>query len=183
MRSAIGFCILVLAAGWARAQVAAPPGALLGAPDRLQATVPSVMVPAGERLVLQAEGRGFQVYRCDKHLDGAEWTFVAPDAKLFVKGVEAGSHAAGPVWRSRDGSAVWGEVLAQAPSPNPDSIPQLLLKALRTEGGGVFANVNYIQRMETEGGNAPADGCDAGHVGAERRVPYSAQYLFYAAQQ
>ena len=32
----------------------------------------------------------------------------------------------------------------------------------------------------TKGGKAPATGCDAGHAGQEVRVPYSADYLFYA---
>jgi hypothetical protein len=72
-------------------------------------------------------------------------------------------------------------VLAKAPSPNGDSIPLLLLKAAKTEGSGLFASVNYIQRMETNGGDAPSAGCDAGHAGAEIPVNYSATYLFYTA--
>jgi hypothetical protein len=140
-----------------------------------------VDVPAGERLLLRAEARGVQIYRCDKHGDGAEWTFVAPEAKLFVRGAEVASHGAGPFWRHTDGSAVWGEILAKAPSPHAESIPQLLLKAVRSEGKGMFTIVNYIQRMDTDGGNAPAAGCDAGHLGSELGTPYTATYLFYAA--
>ncbi len=145
--------------------------------DRLQSEIQSVEVPAGERLVLKAEGRGVQVYRCD----GTQWTFVAPEAKLFAKGVQVATHGAGPVWRHSDGSAVFGEVLARAPSPNANSIPLLLLKAAKTEGSGIFASINYIQRLDTNGGNAPSAGCDAGHVGAEISVNYSATYLFYTA--
>jgi hypothetical protein len=148
-----------------------------GAIDRLQSELQSVEVPAGERLVLKAEGSGVQVYRCD----GRQWNFVAPEAKLFAKGLQVATHGAGPVWRHSDGSAVFGEVLAKAPSPNADSIPLLLLKAAKTEGSGIFASVNYIQRMETNGGNAPAVGCDADHAGSEIRVNYGAMYLFYTA--
>jgi len=150
----------------------------VGATDRLQAVVQSVDVPAGERLVLKAEGRGVQIYRCD----GTAWVFVAPEAKLFVKGVEVGSHAAGPVWHDKDGSSVWGDVLAKAPSPHAGSIPILLLKATKSDGSGVLTGVNYIQRLDTDGGSAPADTCDAGHAAAESRVPYTAQYLFYVPQ-
>jgi hypothetical protein len=148
------------------------------ASERLQASLQSVQVPDGERLILKAEGRGVQVYRCD----GKQWTFVAPEAKLYALGVEVATHASGPVWRNVDGSAVWGEVLAKAPSPNDGAIPLLLLKAARTEGTGMFSPVNFIQRMETNGGSPPAAGCEANHIGAESRVNYSATYLFYAAR-
>jgi hypothetical protein len=155
----------------------------VAATDRMQATVQSVEVPAGERLLLKAHGEGVQIYRCDKQGDGAAWVFVAPEAKLFVKGVEEGAHGAGPVWHDRDGSSVWGEVLAKAPSSNADAIPLLLLKAVKTQGTGILSGVNYIQRADTRGGNASASGCDAAHEGAESRVPYSAEYLFYAEQK
>ena len=151
-----------------------------GAAERVQTLVQSIEVPAGERLVLRAEASGYQVYRCDGA--SSQWTFVAPEVKLFVQGVVVGSHAAGPVWRYQDGSAVFGEVLAKAPSSNADSIPQLLLKAASREGTGLLSSVNYIQRLKTQGGTAPASGCDAAHIGAESRVAYSATYAFYAAK-
>ena len=147
----------------------------IAATENLQAVVQSIEVPAGERLVLKAEGRGVQIYRCQV----SAWVFVAPEAKLFVKGVEVGSHGAGPVWHEKNGSSVWGEVIAKAPSPHAGAIPQLLLKAAKTDGAGVLASVNYIQRLETDGGNAPSGVCDGG---AELNVPYTAQYLFYSPQ-
>ena len=45
---------------------------------------------------------------------------------------------------------------------------------------GVLTQVTSIQRINTKGGKAPASGCDAGHAGQEVRVPYSADYLFFA---
>ena len=146
------------------------------------AQVQSVEVPAGQREVLRAEGRGVQIYRCDAQTDGksAKWTFVAPEAKLSLNAAEVGSHGAGPMWRYRDGSAVWGEILTKAPSPNAESIPVLLLKAVKTEGSGILSGVSYIERADTRGGNAPALGCDAEHIGRESRVEYSAIYVFYA---
>jgi hypothetical protein len=155
--------------------------AALAQADRMQALVQSVDVPAGERLVLRAEAAGYQIYRCTAHGGSAEWTFQAPEAKLMIAGAEIGVHRAGPSWVHQDGSVVFGEVLAKAPSPNPGSIPVLLLKAARTEGKGEFTSVNYIQRKDTSGGIAPTEGCDAGHIGAEARVPYTASYLFYRA--
>jgi hypothetical protein len=42
-----------------------------------------------------------------------------------------------------------------------------------------LAGVTFIQRIETKGGTAPHDGCDAGHAGEARAVEYTATYLFY----
>jgi hypothetical protein len=44
----------------------------------------------------------------------------------------------------------------------------------------VLSRATSIQRLNTKGGKAPASGCDAAHAGQEVRVPYSADYLFYA---
>jgi hypothetical protein len=73
-----------------------------------------------------------------------------------------------------------GELLVSNPAPQPNSIPWLLLRAKSRSGSGVFASVDYIARVHTEGGLAPADGCDATHTGAERRVPYAALYVFFS---
>ena len=54
------------------------------------------------------------------------------------------------------------------------------LRAKSHSGNGAFASVGYITRMRTEGGIAPANGCDASHTGAESHVPYSASYVFFS---
>ena len=53
-------------------------------------------------------------------------------------------------------------------TPSPDSIDWLRLKAKSTEGHGIFANVTYIQRVNTEGGKAPTT--PGTSVGQEVRV-------------
>ena len=56
-------------------------------------------------------------------------------------------------------------------------IPWLLLFAKTSDGPGIFADVSYVQRVNTAGGNAPST---AGlNVGDEARVPYTAEYYFY----
>jgi len=40
--------------------------------------------------------------------------------------------------------------------------------------------VTYIQRVDTVGGQAPADGCDKSRAGSEAPVDYQATYYFYA---
>jgi hypothetical protein len=73
-------------------------------------------------------------------------------------------------------------VIASSPSTTPNSIAQLLLRAKATAGNGLFTNVQYIQRLNTAGGNAPAGGCSKEQAGQLGRAPYTADYLFYGAR-
>jgi hypothetical protein len=131
--------------------------------------------PSNERPSLQAHAVGEQIYVCD----GSSWMLSRPDAKLFAEsGKEIGSHFAGPTWEYSDGSRVMGKPVATA-TPNPDSIPWLLLRATDHQGEGVMKRVTSIQRLSTKGGRAPATGCDAQHKGQEARSHYTALYLFY----
>jgi hypothetical protein len=135
--------------------------------------------PAGERLARQAHAEGDQIYSCD----GSAWVLVGPDAKLFdAGGKQIGSHFAGPTWEWADGSRVAGRPVANA-TPDPDSIPWLLLTATDHQGEGVMKQVSSIQRLSTKGGKAPVTGCDASHKGEKTRTPYSATYSFYARSQ
>jgi hypothetical protein len=139
--------------------------------------------PANEQLLLQVHAKGDQIYTCKS--DGAQftWTLKAPEAQLFDKdGKPFGKHFAGPSWEANDGSRVTGKAIANAPSPDSDSVPWLLVNVLSHDGRGVLSRAKSIQRINTKGGRAPASGCDASQVGQEVRVPYSADYLFYAAK-
>jgi uncharacterized protein DUF3455 len=143
-------------------------------PQQLQA-------PANEQLLLQVHAKGDQVYTCKNEPAQYIWTLKAPDAQLFDKdGKPFGKHFAGPSWEASDGSRVTGKAVANAPSPDADSIPWLLVNIVSHDGSGVLSRATTIQRINTKGGKAPAAGCDASHAGQEVRVPYSADYLFYA---
>ena len=137
--------------------------------------------PAGEQLLLQVQAKGDQVYTCKEDATAYIWTLKAPDAQLFEKnGKPFGRHFAGPSWEANDGSRVTGKADANVPSPDADSIPWLLVTVVKHEGTGVLSRATSIQRLNTKGGKAPATGCDSTHAGAEVRVAYSADYLFYA---
>src|ERR1700687_3705986 len=136
--------------------------------------------PAGEHLLLQVHAKGDQIYTCKG--DGAQfaWTLRAPEAQLIDKtGKPFGKHFAGPSWEANDGSRVTGKAVANAPSPNAESIPWLLVTVVSRSGEGVLARVTSIQRVNTKGGKAPASGCDAAHADQEERAPYSADYVFF----
>ena len=63
-------------------------------------------------------------------------------------------------------------------TPNPDAVAWLLLSAV-ADGPGIFHRVDFIQRINTAGGIAPAT--PGSFVGQEARVPYTTEYLFYRA--
>jgi hypothetical protein len=137
--------------------------------------------PANEEFLLKVHAKGDQIYTCKA--DGAQfaWALKGPDAQLFDKdGKLFGKHFAGPSWQATDGSRVTGKAMANAPSPDADSIPWLLLTVASRSGDGALARATSIQRINTKGGKAPSSGCDASHSDQEIRAPYSADYVFFA---
>jgi hypothetical protein len=141
----------------------------------VQAGAASAKPPA-----IEAFGKGVQIYTCTAASEGYAWTLKAPEATLSdAKGRLIGKHFAGPSWQASDGSTVVGEPLNVSPSPNAGAIPWIVLHAKSHAGDGLMASVDYVVRTRTEGGVAPAGGCDAGHAGTDVRVPYSAIYLFF----
>ena len=138
--------------------------------------------PPAQHPILTATGKGVQIYTCQQSATGPQWILQAPEATLFdASGKSIGTHGAGPTWKSNDGSTVKGELLQKSPSPEATSIPWLLLKAASSSGSGIMTRVEYIRRSDTHGGNAPPTGCDAQHLNAISRVPYTATYTFYSA--
>ena len=150
--------------------------------------VPDILkVPDGHKVILKALGKGVQIYGCKATAADPgkfEWSFKAPEADLTNKhGKKIAKHYKGPTWEANDGSKVVGEKKTEIPAPRPGAVPWLLLEAKSNEGTGTFARVTYIQRVDTEGGVAPAAGCDQAHVNTEARVAYSANYYFYVPRR
>jgi hypothetical protein len=146
--------------------------------------IPSQLKPPdGAKLILQTRAKGDQIYACKQEGSKYSWTLKAPEAQLLDEsGRVIGHHFAGPSWQSTDESKVTGKVTARSDSPDPESIPWLLLTAADHSGNGLMSQVTHIQRLNTKGGKAPATGCDASHGGGETSIPYSADYFFYADQ-
>jgi hypothetical protein len=142
---------------------------------------PALALVPGETWVATLPARGVQVYECRAAATGGPaWTFVAPEAELFEQdGRPGGRHGAGPYWQVPDGSRLEATVAARAEAPVAGAIPWLLLAARSTGGAGRLAPVTHIRRVNTNGGLAPAAGCDAATVGQQARVSYTADYLFH----
>ena len=136
--------------------------------------------PAGARKLFEFSADGVQIYICEPKDQGLARVFDAPDAVLFdADGKRAGTHAKGPSWTLADGSSIEGELSVKQPSPKQGAIPWLLLKVKSHQGKGKLDAVNYVRRMDTDGGTEPTEGCGAAHKGETARVPYSATYQFF----
>ena len=106
------------------------------------------------------------------------WTFREPAAVLYGRGCRpVGIHFRGPTFESFDGSSVTGTLVDSVPAPG--AIPWLLLRAVANHGDGVLGRVDFVQRIETHGGVAPAGPCDPAKD-STTAVPYRARYVFYA---
>ena len=149
-----------------------------GAAD-LPAICDGIQVPSDSRIAFRLYAVGVQVYRWN----GTAWTFVEPVATLYADDnyrIKAGTHYAGPTWEGIDGSKVVGARLADC-SPDPASIPWLLLHEVSTDGQGIFSTVTYIQRVNTKGGLAPT--APGTQIGAIAQIPYTTEYNFARAKR
>jgi Protein of unknown function (DUF3455) len=139
-------------------------------------TCDELAVPQGSKLVSHLYAEGVQKYEWD----GGSWAFRGPSAKLYANAGgtgEVGIHYGGPTWESNGGSLVIGRLKTPC-ERGPADIPWLLLDGVRSEGPGIFHDVDFIQRVNTIGGRAPST---PGSLGEWRHVPYTAEYFFYRA--
>ena len=151
--------------------IIAPPTLPSPACDELQ-------VPAGNEVAFHTYAVGVQVYKWN----GVSWVFVEPVANLFADSNyqgQVGTHYAGPTWKSNSGSNVVGKRLIGC-SVDSTAIDWLKLQTVSTGGSGIFNGVTYIQRVNTVGGKAPTT--PGTFVGAEAKIPYTAEYYFYRAE-
>lgn len=160
---------------------ASPPS---GPADRAP-PVPAALKPAdNERAAFTWHAVGSQIYECRADGKGGwAWVFIAPEADLFnQKDEKVGTHGAGPHWTALDGSKTVGTVKARANGERAADIPLLLLSAKSAGGSGRMAGVTSVQRLNTEGGNAPARGCTTqADAGKRIKEGYTADYVFFTA--
>jgi hypothetical protein len=156
-------------------------------------------VPAGHRPFSMAQAEGTQNYICLPSAGVMTWTFLGPQATLFGRGDgQIMTHFLSPnpdennlaraTWQdSRDSSAVWAVTIANSTDPSfveQGAVPWLLLRVVGVEYGPQFGDrltkTTFVQRVNTSGGSAPADGCSQpSDLGKRAMVPYRTDYVFY----
>jgi hypothetical protein len=180
LQAALGLMVMVVGLGVtsARANPTQPP-------ENVLANLPANLhVPKGQQLSFKSFAQGDQIYICQASAENPNtyaWTLKAPRADLFDRqgGKPLGTHYGGPTWEAQDKSKIVGMVSSRANAPDSNAIPWLLLAVKDHQGQGVFSPINWIQRVNTVGGKAPSQPCDAGQLNREVRVPYTAEYYFY----
>jgi hypothetical protein len=160
---------------------------------------PSLEAPAGARLFAVTHAEGTQNYICLPSGGGVAWTHLGPQATLFdaraeqrmthfLSGNPLEDYTPRATWLdSQDSSQVWAVAIASysgAGYVEPNAVPWLLLRVVGAQYGPTWgdrlARATFIQRFNTSGGVAPAEGC-SGPADTGRRVlvPYSTDYAFY----
>jgi hypothetical protein len=168
-------------------------------PDDLQ-------VDEGNRLYFIGHAFGTQNYICLPSATaptGVAWTLFGPQANLFTDhDRQVMTHFLSPnpdeagvlraTWQDSDDTrAVWARAIATSSDPNyveAGAIPWLKLEVMGSErgprGGRAVSATTFIQRLNTTGGVAPAEGCTVpANVGVRSFVPYTADYFFYKASR
>jgi hypothetical protein len=139
-----------------------------------------IRAPSSSTPILLTHAQGDQIYQCTLSEGSYAWKIEAPDAKLLDEdGRVVGNHYTGPVWEYKEGSRVEGRIISRLEVAPETSISWLLVKVVAHNGKGVFSSVSYINRINTHGGLPPLSGCDGNHLGSEKRIPYTADYVFY----
>lgn len=142
------------------------PAAHIAASEKLE--IPAAValpenLPNGNTRVATFYAVGVQKYKAREKAGNPgvfEWVFVAPQAELYdTNNAQVGIHGAGPFWQLSAADIIFAQHFSPqrtAPSDDPESIDWLLLKAKDgTTPTGIFADVDYIQRIATKGGKAP----------------------------
>jgi hypothetical protein len=178
LKRIIGLVLLLTGAVVAPASIRVAQADDNRAPELPSPVCDELQVPLGHKVSFHVYALGVQKYRWN----GTSWVFLGPEATLFADANyrgKVGTHYGGPTWESNSGSLVVGERRAGCPA-DPTAIDWLLLRAVETDGPGIFSSVTYIQRVNTTGGKAPA--APGSYVGQEVRIAYTTEYYFYRAE-
>lgn len=183
--AALGLALTVTLPLTAQAQIVTPP-----VPTDLE-------VESTEEAFLLGHGVGTQNYICQPaaSVGRVAWTLFTPQATLFNDDAEQltthffslNPEEPGIVrvtWEhSGDTSTIWAR-LVKAVSVNADAVAWLKLevvgRARGPAGGDTLFETTFVQRLSTQGGLAPATGCDNPQdIGRKAFIPYTADYFFY----
>ena len=146
--------------------------------------------PNGNSRVFTFFADGVQKYKAQE-ITGSnpvafEWQFVAPQADLYdATNEKVGTHSQGPTWQLSIADSMFGQSFnppRTAAGSDANSIDWLLLMPKTGKPPiGVFSDVDYVQRIDTRGGKAPATPPSSANETAD--VHYTAIYRFSKQNQ
>jgi hypothetical protein len=163
----------------------------------------NIQVPESNEAFLLGHAAGTQNYVClpSPTIGKVAWTLFTPQATLFDdQGEQITTHFFSPnpfesgilraAWEhSGDTSIVWGRATASSSDPSfvaSGAIPWLRVAITGSQmgptGGNTLSGTTFIHRVNTTGGVAPSTGCRLPtDIGNRAHVPYTADYVFYRA--
>ncbi len=142
----------------------------------------SIKVPRGYEPVLRLTGKGVQIFRCEAVNGEYLWRFRQPEADLYDDhGRLVARHGADFTFEHRDGSRLVAKIIENEDAPRREDLRWVLMSA-RTFGQGAFAQIAYVQRVNTSGG-MPPESCPAAEVNRLLRVNFTADFIFYRANR
>jgi Protein of unknown function (DUF3455) len=172
--------------------------------------VPNQLEVQGNTAFLVGHATGTQNYVClpaTPPATGFAYVLFTPEATLFDDhGKQIITHYFSPnlapdpgeiegtiraTWQTSDTSIVWAKATANAThATDPDFVEEgavawLTLARVGAQDGprgeDTFADVTFVQRLNTHGGLAPTDCTSLAAVGKVAFMPYTADYFFYSA--
>jgi hypothetical protein len=143
--------------------------------------VTGLQIPGNVEPYLRLNGKGVQVFRCERIGSDYLWRFQRPEAQLLDdKGKAVATQGANSSFKHNDGSALAARIVAYEDEPNVKDLRPVLMSAT-SSGKGVFAPATFVARVENNGGLPPAS-CKPGELNRQLRVPFTADFVFYRAR-
>ena len=143
----------------------------------------SLRVPAGHKVVLEAQGRGDLLDECQAVKRAPyeyAWLLLSPGIRLADGAGSTVTYYPGARarWAHSDGSRVSARELIEVPGDGK-SLPLLRALASPSDTPGMLANISYIQARRTVAGIVANPPCTSATLGMRVSVPYEADYLFW----
>lgn len=151
--------------------------------DSQQELPAAIRVPAGNKAVLEAQGRGNLFYECQAVKRAPyEYAWLLQNTSLQLEDTYGrtivyylGTRAR---WVHSDGSQVMARKLVEH-AGDSQSLPLQRATAESLSIPGALENISYVQNLRTFGGVVTAKPCTSSGLGMRISVPYEADYVFW----
>ena len=153
--------------------------------DSQQNLPEAIRVPAGNKAVLEARGKGNLLYECQAVKRAPfEYAWLLQNTSLQLEDSYGRTIVYYPGARARwvhsDGSQVLARKLAEYPGDR-QNLPLQRANAESLSVPGALENISYVQNLRTFGGIVTATACTSSGLGMRVSVPYEADYVFWRA--
>lgn len=180
MRRFVLFLAIAGLAGCATKQAQEP------AVDPYMASIPtSIRVPSGQVVAARAFFEGGLIYTCTNlAVKGMppffDWEQTGSQGALTFEDEQGyGQHEGQSYTWRRDKTTLQGVLQRAWMGNSRNDAPWGLYKAIGAAGNDILAQVNWIQRLETQGGAIPTVACNERFLNTRHATKASAYFIFW----